>query len=279
MKRSIKVLKLSLPAALSLAAFVFVTSYYFRENFCFEGPYFEKICYGVWCVSTGVYFSALAKRIKGVAVKLTAAFLTSGIFTAAVFFANNFWTYICFNGEYSFDYHVPYFAFLKQDILYNFADGEFRYPLVFAIMLAVCIFTVFRVGRFLVSKLGICFDCLAETLYDLTLSLESLEELYCDAVGDEADNRLNEYVSRMPVNQSGKKEMMDCIDKYNDPKLIELLFSRFGGILEIHEYTSYRKRYLMLEEKRINELLEQNLARTARLPESCRALDERFGIE
>lgn len=94
----------------------------------------ELICYGLLAASLCIVNHHLPTRKSLATFSITALGLAM-IFTAAVFFLNNWWHYLHENTRFyrncSDGWYWPYSAVLKSDIQYSVGIGKFRYWIVF----------------------------------------------------------------------------------------------------------------------------------------------------
>lgn len=99
----------------------------------------ELICYGLLAASLCTVNHHLPTRKSLATLSITVLGLAM-IFTAAVFFLNNWWHYLYENTRFYWNFtdgwYWPYSAALKSDIQYSVGIGKFRYWIVFFIALA-----------------------------------------------------------------------------------------------------------------------------------------------
>lgn len=99
----------------------------------------ELICYGLLAASLCTVNHHLPTR-KSLAILFITALGLAMIFTAAVFFLNNWWHYLYENTRFYWNFtdgwYWPYSAALKSDIQYSVGIGKFRYWIVLFTALA-----------------------------------------------------------------------------------------------------------------------------------------------
>lgn len=99
----------------------------------------ELICYGLLAASLCTVNHHLPKR-KSLATLYITVFTLAVMFTASVFFLNNWWHYLYENTRFYWNFtdgwYWPYSAALRSDIRYSVGIGKFRYWIVFFTALA-----------------------------------------------------------------------------------------------------------------------------------------------
>lgn len=71
----------------------------------------------------------------------------SAVCTVQVILLNNLWHYISFNEMFDWVDPARYSGFLIKDLSYMQCGNGFKYPMVFALMLAACLFDAFLLRR------------------------------------------------------------------------------------------------------------------------------------
>ena len=138
MKNFWKIFKYVILSALSVAALILTTYYYYIGGDGWFGCNLERACYGIWCITFAACFYDMVDRFIHLWAKIIAAVATSLIYTAFVLFLNNLWRYICINHIFRWEQPVALGTVLKWDLTYTYNYGEYRYPLIFGIIFVIC---------------------------------------------------------------------------------------------------------------------------------------------
>lgn len=273
-----KILKYILPVIFSLVAFAGVTYYCIKGNF-YTAELLEKVCYAVWAVAVATVFPALSKKRAFFGKLVLSAFL-SLIFSAAVFFANNFFKWLQINLEYFEEFTVPYFTVLKSDFFYNDGNRGYRYIIAFAIMFFILmIFALICNVKFKafvkdkIAKIG-------NYLYLKDIKLRGIEEVYLDARDFCDYEDLKFYLENMETTNDEKAKIEELIKKYDDDKeLVYAMLWKFGELMTRKEYIMYKNLYIELAQKEIERKREYYNSLHVDIPSVCTRLDEKFGVE
>lgn len=279
MKRVWNVAKYSLLAVLSLGTFAWVTYYYDTGGSSWYGRDYEKVCYAVWALALVVCCAAATKRMRALWKKLLAGGATALTYTAVVFLANNFWRHIEIHSFPGMDTYIPFSDVMRWDATFTYGSGGWRYPMVFALMLLLCVLAIlwqhFHFHALCCRGEEAFFDWLA----DRELRKRSLEDIYGEGVEEVYSQQLVKYVSALPQDNRHKEQMMAFVDRHNDVVLIELLLMHYRNLLTLEEYSHYRAKYLALSEAYIEEQKTYYSMAKAELPPICRWLDRKFDLE
>ncbi|MBR3837562.1 MAG: hypothetical protein IKJ74_05375 [Clostridia bacterium] len=261
---------------------VCVTLFICETRACAKGPYLtstkelEFLFYGNFCALALLTFGYVFWDRFSLKMKLLGAGITSILYTAAVFFANNFWR--CLNDNFYFGdrFFVPYKAFLLWDITYTTGYGEFRYPLVFAAMLILCgVVIVFTLPR-IKEAVGRLRERISRWGYFGLLRLESLEDLYGEYRWNVAKERLSDYVSQMPLTKKSKERLKSYAIENEDGLLIYLFIKRYEKMLTKEEFEFLRQLFVKEQEECIQSQRETYSTATVANPEVFERLEERF---
>lgn len=278
MKKFQKILKYVMLSALSVAAFVLMTHYYYVGGDNWFGRDLEKVCYGIWCFTFAVCFYDVVSRFRHLWTRIIAAITTSLLLTTIVFLANNFWRYLSINCEFNWEYPIPYGTLMKWDITYTHNYGEYRYPMVFAVIAVLCGLKIFLSHPKIKRIYQGWNDKFCNWLYIKELKKESLSDLYCEAIKGPDTSKLVDYVRNMPLNEDSKSELMNCVDEHQDCFLIYLLFMHYEELLSREEYIKYRMLYADITESCINSKREYYATAKVEFPEVFRRLNDKFDI-
>lgn len=143
MKKSVKIISCVILVLLAIVAFVLMTQYYYAGLSSWNGRYYERVCYGVWCLTLAVFFGLIIGRIKPIWAKVPVGVLFSLAFTLTVFLSNNFWRYLSINSDLGWEEAVSYGTVLKWDALFINGTAWLRYPTVFIITSVLCSVIIF----------------------------------------------------------------------------------------------------------------------------------------
>lgn len=94
-----------------------------------------------------VYHQMIRKTEKSLKSKILMGTGISAVCTIQVILFNNLWHYIYFNEIFDWVHPARYLGFLIQDLSYMQNGNGFKYPLVFILMFAGCLFDVFLLHR------------------------------------------------------------------------------------------------------------------------------------
>ena len=233
--------------------------YYWQEMWDFG----ERSLYVVFAVLIGTIYKYLYDVLKKIPSKIFVSLGLSAVYTACVFFANNYFHYLEWNSELSkWNIYFPYSRFLKRDITYTYGNGEYRYILIFSAMCLANLAIILYFKRFL----PMLKDCIRDLCLWYFGPNEKTMRNKIDRLLTGADyTDFVDEIDYMPRNERSKDLFKKLIDEYDEDNLIELyqaLFERFWEYLSREEYLEYRQRYL----DKFDEPL----------PENCDMLDELF---
>lgn len=227
----------------------------------------ESALYIVFAVLVGTIYKYLYDVLKKISSKVFISLGLSAVYTASVFFVNNYfhyleWNSVIFDGRY----HFPYSRFLKYDITYTYGYGEYRYILIFVAMCTanLAIIAYFKwispVLKNWIQDMGLWYFGPNEKTMENRIQRLLTGADYTDLINE---------INCMPQNEETKDLFKKLINKYDEEcKLVELyqgLFTRCGELLSREEYLEYRQRY----QEKFNEPL----------PEKCGTLDKLFEYE
>ena len=278
MKKFWKISKNVIPGLLILATFTYMTWDFYTAGYSWYTRDYEKVCYGLWCAVFAIYFYEIADKFKHLWTKILAGITTSFVYTGLVFFANNFWRYICINHNFNWEHPIPLSVVMKWDITYTHNYGEYRYPIVFAVIAILCGLKVFLSHPKIKTIYHGWNDKLCNWLYIKELKKESLSDLYYEVIKDPDTSRLVDYVRNMPLNEDGKSALMNFVDEHRDCFLIYLLFIHYEDLLTKDEYVKYRMLYVDISETCIDKRREHYATAKVEFPEVFGKLDDKFNI-
>lgn len=278
MKRICKNIIYVVTVILAIAGSVHLASIYGRPALSAFLEEYERTCYTLWCIAFVLTFCKLTARIWRVWKKIAVASLISLAFAVTVFLINNMWRYMYFNYALYLCAPTPFWMVMKWDITYTRGLGEFRYPLAFATMLAICVILTLIKHFNIPEKVGYCIDNLSEQLYLKSLKKENLADVYFQALEDSDRERLEDYVENMTLTDYNKEAFMELIDFKDDDYLIFLFLKRFGNLLTKKEFLKYKNMYKKLGQKRIDEYREYYNNAEVIFPEVFGKLDDKFGV-
>lgn len=224
----------------------------------------ERALYVVFAVLVGTIYKYLYDVLKKIPSKVFVSLGLSAVYTACVFFANNYFHYLVWNSViFNWRYHFSYSQFLKYDITYTYGNGEYRYILIFTAM-CVANLAIILYFKWLspmlkdwIQDIGLWYFGPNEKTMKNKIERLMTGADYTDFIYE---------INSMPQSEKTKNLFKKLIDEYEEDKLIELyqgLFIRFWEYLSREEYLEYRQRYL------------DNFDEP--LPEKCDMLDKLFG--
>lgn len=278
MKKIWKILLYVIIIFLAITAVIHLTWEFYNEGYTWYSRDYEKVCYGLWGVVITLCFCAIVNKFKHLWSQIIVGITTSLFYTALVFFLNNFWRYICTNFDFDWEYPIPLSAVMKWDITYTHNYGEYRYPMVFAVIAVLCGLKIFLSHPKIKTIYQGWNDKLCNWLYIKELKRESLSDLYYEVIKDPDTSRLVDYVRNMPLNEDGKTALMNFVDEHRDCFLIYLLFIHYEDLLTKDEYTKYRTLYVYITETYINKRKEHYTGAKVEFPELFIKLDDKFNI-
>lgn len=277
MKRYLKIAAYILTAAVCSALFIDTSRLHYEWGtqellttceFLFYGSL------GIWLLLTFVFF---AKKLSTVKKKLFLACPFSLLYTVLVFLSNNFFRFLLTNTCFGWKFVISYPLFLKWDITYVRGMGAFRYPLVFLLMLLLCVLvTVFSIPK--VKKTVFRFlDRAVTWAYYRLFYIETLKGLYVEYTEGTSLTRLEACVSLMPLNGRNKRKLMHYAEITEDYYVVYLFISRYESMLTKEEYLKYKKKFMSLAEDFIKRQREYYSRPKIEYPDVLVRLDERFG--
>ena len=278
MKKFWKILFYVLIILLAITAVIHLTWEFYNEGYTWYSGDYEKVCYGLWGIVITLCFCAIVNKFKHLWSQITVGITTSLFYTALVFFLNNFWRYICINYDFDWEYPIPLSAVMKWDITYTHNYGEYRYPMVFAVIAVLCGLKIFLSHPKIKRIYQGWNDKLCNWLYIKELKKENLSDLYYEVIKEPDTSRLVDYVRNMPLNEEGKSALMNFVDEHRDCFLIYPLFIHYEDLLTKDEYIKYRMLYADITEKCINRKREYYSTAKVEFPEVFRKLDDKFNI-
>lgn len=226
--------------------------------------FIERATYIVFAVLIGTIYKYIYDVLKKHPSKILVSVGLALVFTAGVFFANNYFHYLHRNAViFNWSFYVPYSYFLKYDLSYKIGYGEYRYILVF---LAMCLANLAIILYFKwlspmlkdwIQDIGLWYFGHNEKTMKNKIERLMTRADYTDFIDE---------INSMPRSEKSKDLFEKLIDEYDEDNLIELyqgLFIRFWEYLSREEYLEYRQRYL------------DNFDEP--LPEKCSVLDRLFG--
>ena len=278
MKKFRKILFYVIIILLAITAVINLTREFYNEGYTWYSGDYEKVCYVLLCLTFVSCFYSIVNKFKHLWIRITVGISTSLSYTTLVFFLNNYWRYICINYDFDWEYPIPLSAVMKWDITYTHNYGEYRYPMVFAVIAVLCGLKIFFSHPKIKTIYHDWNDKLCNWLYIKELKKESLSDLYYEVIKDPDISRLVDYVQNMPLNEDGKFVLMNFVDEHRDCLLIYLLFMHYEDLLTKEEYIKYRMLYVDITETYINKQKEHFATAKVEFPEMFRKLDDRFNI-
>ena len=248
----------------------------FSEWYTWYMSDYEKICYLLWGIAFLMTFRRMAAGCKKLWTKLSAGVGISLLYTAFVFFLNNYWRCVAINGEFAMDPPFSLATVMGWDITYTNRLGEYRYPAVFAVMLALCgLILLWTRSKNPTKWLDRFLDWLA--LCDL--KKRSLDEVYREAREMPEIDGLVDYINRMLQDEAHKAELMEFMDQHQDRLLIRLFLRRFEELVTREEYLKYKAMYVRLFEAYIKEGREYFNTATVEFTDIFEQLDQKFELD
>ena len=222
----------------------------------------ERATYIVFAVLIGTIYKYIYDVLRKYPSKILVSIGLALVFTAGVFFANNYFHYLHRNAVvFNWRYYVPYSYFLKYDLQYKVGYGEYRYILIFLAMclanLAVIVYfkRISPVLKKWIQKAELWYFGPNESTLEHRIQRLLTGADYTDFIDE---------INCMPINKETKDVFKKLISKHDEEcKIVELyqaLFIRYGQFLTREEYLEYRQKYL--------ENFDDPL------PNKCVALDE-----
>lgn len=109
--------------------------------------YFEKESYLLCGLCYLVFYHLIIKKTNCNKSKILMGAGASFITTVQVVLLNNLWHYISFNEIFHWITPARYISFVIHDLSYTQCGNWFKYPMVFALMFAGCLFDAFLLHR------------------------------------------------------------------------------------------------------------------------------------
>ena len=134
----------------SVAAFAVITYAFLNPDNYKIGALtaYEKATYvlGGFCYLL-VYHQLIRKTSISLKSKILIGIGFSAVCTVQVILLNTLWHFISFNELFDWENPAGYLGFLIRDLSYTQNGNGFKYPLVFVLMFAGCLFDVFLLRR------------------------------------------------------------------------------------------------------------------------------------
>lgn len=245
MKKTGKIILELTLLALSEISFVLLACACLEQNYFWYG-YGDKaeiFCYGLCALGGLGAFSMLSRKLRSLWGKGALALGVSALFTAVVALYNPFLQFLDWNfGWYAVKYGeiLPYIGFLQKDWTYTDGWGEYRYPLCFAAMLALCA----AVAVFQMESVRAAAAKFREWLAFWLLPRENVTETLLGLYAEEriSSVALEEYCRTMGDSVREKLELKQCLKEYSSPTLWDVFFEKFGPSLSEKERARLEKR-------------------------------------
>ena len=133
----------------SVGVFALITyGFLYPDNYkihCFT--YFEIEAYLLCGLCYLMFYHLIIKKTNCNKSKILMGAGASFIATVQVILLNNLWNYIKFNEMFNWIAPPSYIEFIIDDFSYTQCGNWFKYPMVFALMFAGCLFVAFLLHR------------------------------------------------------------------------------------------------------------------------------------
>lgn len=233
-----KIVFISLTIGLTIWLSLRVTYDYFEYSIgLYSMRAFEMLCYMLYAFCFYILYIFVNKRIKKWKNKFFLAASVSLLLTALVFTMNNIWKYIRFNAVLGWEEAVPLLDFFKNDILYSEQYAEFRYPVLFLGMIAICIISTWISSRFPKWVKKLVFWMCPKVISMLDYCIESYIDGECDI------DDLRYCLDELPESDTTKSLLINAISYYDIYELYETLYDKCSDRLTDEESEMIDERF------------------------------------
>lgn len=276
-----KIIKYSILSLISALLIIWVSRIYYKYPYNWDITMgFERAAYISLTLTCISFFVDITRKIKHRWGRMSVFTMGALIYTVGIILLNNYWRWIYLNGIFGWreEYFFSYKSVALEDLKYCYGLGEYRYPLVFVAVLGILVLIdLFK------DKVVQIWEKLYEWMYRNGIIDDKLKQSFLDA-RFYAVYRFQSCVENMPHNETGKRRLMELVDKYEKYKEagpVYMLLKVYGDMLTREEYIKYRHLYyecLVAYIERVETRSFLNEPQKELLP-VLRELDLKFGIE